>query len=206
MMMDWLSLGDVAELLGVHPSTVRSWSDQGALPVHRTKGGHRRYQRDEIEIWIQSQRTSVPIDHEMIIQNMLKNTRFRIAEGHLEKESWYRKLSGEARLEYRKSGRSLLQGLIRYLNSDGKQAVAEADALGYEYASRGRRNNLSHLESTQALLFFRSMLIESMLSVYEGASVCSPVAWSDMYRKVNLFTDRILVKILETYQVYRNND
>ena len=42
---EWLSLSDAAKLLGVHPSTVRLWSDKGVLPTHRTSGGHRRYRR-----------------------------------------------------------------------------------------------------------------------------------------------------------------
>ncbi len=42
-MDEWLSLSDAARLLGVHPSTVRLWSDKGVLPTHRTSGGHRRY-------------------------------------------------------------------------------------------------------------------------------------------------------------------
>jgi excisionase family DNA binding protein len=31
---DWLSLSEIATELGVHPSTVRNWADQGDLPVH----------------------------------------------------------------------------------------------------------------------------------------------------------------------------
>ncbi len=47
-MDEWLSLSDAAKLLGVHPSTVRLWSDKGVLPTHRTSGGHRRYRRNEV--------------------------------------------------------------------------------------------------------------------------------------------------------------
>ena len=159
MSAEWMSLGDVAQLLGVHSSTVRSWSNQGVLPVHRTKGGHRRYRRSEIELWMQSQRSGVPIEPGVVMQNMLRNTRFQISEGHLQEESWYKKLDEDARIQYRMSGRALLQGLISYLKSENEQAVAEAQALGYEYSSRGRRHGLSSVEATNALLFFRNMLI-----------------------------------------------
>lgn len=57
MRPEWLSLSKVASILGVHPSTVRNWSDQGVLPVHRTKGGHRRYLRSEIDLWMELQKT-----------------------------------------------------------------------------------------------------------------------------------------------------
>ena len=111
MASEWLSLSKVAKILGVHPSTVRSWSDQGALPVHRTQGGHRRYLRSEVELWMQSQRADGPADVHLIVQNALKNTRFQISEGRLTTEEWYKKLDDEARNQYRLSGRALLQGL-----------------------------------------------------------------------------------------------
>ncbi|MBN1145700.1 MAG: helix-turn-helix domain-containing protein [Anaerolineales bacterium] len=200
---EWLSLGDVARLLGVHPSTVRSWSDAGALPVHRTNGGHRRYRRGEVDLWMQSQRADGGDEVDLVVQNALRTTRFQISEGRLQAEDWYRKLDDEARDQYRVSGRALLQGLINYLHSDDRKASAEAEALGYEYASRGRRYGLSSVEATHAFLFFRNVLLESMLGVYEAAAVRSPHAWSDMLRKIGDFTDQILITILETYEAYQ---
>jgi excisionase family DNA binding protein len=203
---DWLSLSEVAEILGVHPSTVRNWSDQGALPVHRTQGGHRRYMRSEVELWMLSQSANGSGDARLVVQNALKNTRFKVSEGRLGQESWYVKLDGEAREQYRQSGRRLMQGLIDFLSSDGKLAEAEAHALGYEYASRGRRHGLSEADAVNAFLFFRNMLLESMLSVYEAAAVQSPFAWSDMFRKINAFTDQILLALLETYEAYQRGN
>jgi hypothetical protein len=94
----------------------------------------------------------------------------------------------------------MLQGLSAYLSSDGEEANAEARSLGYEYATRGRRYGLSLVEATRALLFFRKTLLGSMLSVYEAAAVRSPSVWSDMFRKINEFTDQIMLTLLETYE------
>jgi excisionase family DNA binding protein len=205
-MPEWLSLSEAAEIIGVHPGTVRNWSDQGVLPVHRTQGGHRRFLRSEVELWLQSQRADAPSDVHLVAQNALKNTRLQISDGRLKAESWYAKLDDEAREQYRRSGRSLLQGLIDYLGSAGRTADAEAQALGFEYASRGRRCGLNSAEAAHAFLFFRSVLMESMLAVYEAASVRSPYAWSDMFRKVNAFTDQILTTLLETYEAYNRGN
>jgi excisionase family DNA binding protein len=199
MPVEWLSLSKVAQILGVHPSTVRNWSDQGVLPVHRTQGGHRRYLQSEVDLWLQSQRADGPADVHLVVQNALRSTRFFISEGRLKQEPWYTKLDDEARSQYRQSGRALLQGLIGYLNRDGKAAAAEAEALGYEYASRGRRYGLNSVDATHAFLFFRNVLLESMLNVYVAAAVRSPHAWSDMFSKMNDFTDQILLTLLDTY-------
>ena len=199
---DWLSLSEAASALGVHPSTVRSWSDAGVLPVHRTQGGHRRYRRSEIDLWLRSQR-SESVELNQVIQNALRTTRFQISEGKLNSETWYGKLDEEAREQYRVSGRALLQGLINAIISPNGLDIAEADALGYEYASRGNRYGLSSVEAMRAFLFFRNVLLESTLQMFESAAVRSPHAWSEMFRRITQFTDRILVKLLETYELYQ---
>jgi len=199
MTEEWLSLSEMADKLGVHPSTVRKWADEGDLPVHRTPGGHRRFRRKEVDLWQQAQETKSPEEAQMVIKKALNEIRFKISKGHLENESWYQKLDERARKQYRLSGRSLLQGLRAYLASEGEDARSEAESLGYEYASRGRQYGLSVLEATQAFLFFRNSLLDSMLKIYEAASIQSPYVWSNMFRRINDFTDQIMMSILEIY-------
>jgi len=204
---EWLSLSEVANMLGVHPSTVRNWANKQQIPVHRTKGGHRRFKRNEVMLWQQTQRPSNdPIEAQLVVQNALKLTRFHITEGRLQAEGWYQKLDEEARNKYRQSGRNLMSGLLAFISASGTEAEAEARSLGYEYATRGRRHGLDLLDATQAFLFFRTTLFNAMLSVYESASISSPQAWSDMFRKVNAFTDGIMVTILKTYQAFERGN
>jgi excisionase family DNA binding protein len=200
---EWLSLSDVARILGVHPSTVRSWSDQGNLPVHRTQGGHRRYRLSDVEMWMQYHQDHGVDEGHLVVQNALKNTRLQISEGVLETEQWYQKLDEEARAQYRYSGRNLLQGILGLLSTDGPVAESEARSLGYEYASRGWRYGLTAAEATRAFLFFRNMLLESLLVVSASAAVHSPNAWKEMLRKITEFTDQIQITLLETYDGYQ---
>ena len=102
---EWLSLSDAAEVLGVHPSTVRLWSDKGILPVHKTQGGHRRYKRSEISLWAGSSQKSRAIEPENMMQEVIRNVRMQISEGSLQAESWYQKLDEDARAQYRLSAR-----------------------------------------------------------------------------------------------------
>ncbi|MCU0485855.1 MAG: helix-turn-helix domain-containing protein [Anaerolineales bacterium] len=200
---DWMSLGEVAEMLGVHTSTVRAWANEGHLPVHRTQGGHRRFHKQDIEIWMRTRGKVSAVEFSSAVQSALRRTRLEIGEGHLANEAWYQKLDAEARDQYRQSGRSLLFGLINYLAADGALTDAEPRSLGYEYASRGWRCGLSSTEATHALFFFRNLLVGSMLSFYENADVRSPQAWADMVRKLNSFTDQILLTLLDTYEAYQ---
>ena len=204
-MGDWLSLGAAAELLGVHPSTVRLWSDKGLLPVHRTKGGHRRYKRNEVLLWAQTSREVRTVQPEDMMQSAIRNVRMQITEGRLEAETWYQKLDEDARTQYRQSSRSLFQGLMIYLASTNEDAASEAFAVGYEYASRARRYNLSYVDAARAFMFFRSVLIESVMKVYSEANIPSGKAWEEMLRKLHTFTDQILISLLDTYQALETN-
>ncbi len=204
---DWLSLHEAAELLGVHPSTVRIWSDKGLLPVHRTKGGHRRYKRSEVMLWAKTSRDQQPIEPASVIQAAFRNIHIQISEGHLEAEGWYQKLGEEARAQYRQSSRTLFQGLMNYLSSAGEdEATSEAHSIGYEYASRARRFGLSNVEAARALLFFRDVLLESVIQAYQEANVPSGQAWGEILRKVNAFTDLILLHLLETFRAMENSN
>ena len=205
MSNEWLSLSAAAELLGVHPSTVRLWSDKGLLPVHRTKGGHRRYKRSEVVLWAQTSREARTVQPEDMLQSAIRNVRVQVTEGKLEAEPWYQKLDTDARAQYRQSARSLFQGLMAYLASTSEDAATEAFAVGYEYASRARRYNLSYVDATRAFLFFRNVLLESVMAVYREANVPTGKAWEDMLQRTHNFTDQILVSLLDTYQALETN-
>lgn len=204
-MDEWLSLSDAAKILGVHPSTVRLWSDKGALPVHKTQGGHRRYKKGEILLWAESNSRphAEALAPEGMMQEVVKSVRMQISEGRLEAESWYQKLDEEARVQYRMSARSLFQGLTNYIASNGEDASTEAYAIGYEYASRARRYQLSYVDAAKAFLFFRDTLMESVIKVYAEANVPSKKA-TEMYTRMHTFTDEILISLLETYRKLEN--
>lgn len=197
---DWLSLSDVANLIGVHPSTVRLWSDKGILPVHRTSGQHRRYRRVEVELWMKTAHEKHVMEPASAMQSAIGQLRMQIAEGRLEAEPWYQKLDETARTQYRLSGMMMVRGLMAYLTSEESDGAAEAYALGYDYASRARRYGLSSVDATRAFLFFRGALLEALVNAYEQARVPSGMAWGKMLNKLHAFTDQILLTLLETYQ------
>jgi hypothetical protein len=138
-----------------------------------------------------------------MMQEVVKNVRMQISEGRLQEESWYKKLDEEARAQYRLSSRSLFQGLMTYVATSSQEAATEAYAIGYEYASRARRYQLSYVDAVKAFLFFRDTLVESVIKVYSEANVPSKRA-TQMYTKTHTFTDEILISLLETYQKLEN--
>jgi excisionase family DNA binding protein len=50
---EWLTLGQAAKYLGVAQSTIRKWSDVGRVPAFYTPGGHRRYRRGDLDLFLE---------------------------------------------------------------------------------------------------------------------------------------------------------
>lgn len=200
MAKEWLTLGEVAQLLGVHPSTVRNWADAGKMPVHRTQGGHRRFRRSEVELWLQAQRADGDAAQAaQVIQEALKYIRWQITEGELTKQAWFQKLDGGAREAYRQSGQALMQGLLAYLTGDEQVGMAEARSLGYEYAMRARQFDLTVEEAVDAFVFFRNGVLEALLKAFETSTVHSATVWSTLTRRVMHFTDEVLRHLVGIY-------
>ena len=57
-MDDLLSTVDVGKLAGVGPTAVKRWADQGILPCVKTAGGHRRFERREVQKFLDATRGS----------------------------------------------------------------------------------------------------------------------------------------------------
>ena len=203
---EWLTLSDVSSILGMHPSTVRTWADQGILPVYRTQGGHRRFLKKEIDLWVQTSRQKKEVKPENALRDVLRQIRFKIGENQLESEKWYQKLDDEARQKYRMSGKNLMQSLASYLGAEGEDAIAESRSLGYEYASRGRRYGLSLIDATRAFLFFRNTLLEAMIAIYLDARISDTESWGDMLSRIHAFTDQTMLSLMETYEAFQNNN
>jgi len=189
---EWIGLSEAAGLLGVHPSTVRSWADSGKLSVHRTAGGHRRFIRSEIETLRRGPEAS---GAQFVIENVIGRTRLEVAEGRLEDQAWYRRLTEPQREAYRDESHRLLQQVGELIEAESSE---EARQIGREYARISLDAGMSLVEAVEAFLFFRGFLMESINSLHEAQSGS---AWTQFYRQASLFTDSLLVSIVESYQL-----
>lgn len=50
-----LAIGEAAKVLGVHADTLKGWGDKGP-EFTRTAGGHRRYDTDDLDLWMAMRR------------------------------------------------------------------------------------------------------------------------------------------------------
>lgn len=196
---DWLNLSEAAEILGVHPSTVRLWADKGEVPTHRTAGGHRRFRRPEIEAWAAARRDARQPVSQMIVQNALGRTRLQMAEGRLKEQAWYQQLDEARKREFRESGRRLLTALMSHLSDDDPAALEVAAAEGRAYERLGREAGLTLADTVRLCQYFSDFLYESVLDIYQASGMRAAREWALMHRRVTTFGNAVLLALVEAH-------
>ncbi len=198
----WLSLKGAANLLGVHPSTVRKWSNEGKLPVHLTQGGHRRYLASEMALWKEAHNHSETADVDYLLQQAVLSVRLQMHRQDLENESWYARMDAGDREYFRTSGRQMIQAILTQLVVQNEDGSLQARALGQDYAARCRKQGLSLVDASLAFLFFRRRVLVAIVEAYRGARIYFPEVWEMLLRKYSDFTDEVLMSILQQYEPY----
>ena len=198
---EWVSLRKAADMLGVHPATVRNWADEGKLPTRRTQGGHRRFKRDDIVHYAQTQGELQPVEVQVIIQSALGSARMQISEDNLDKVPWYAAMSEATRGEMRPQGRNVLEAIRKYLAQGAPdERLADAIRLGKEYAQILSDDGLTLPQATRGFFYFSDFVVNSILTWSELAQPRSSSEWANLLRQVNTFINTMLLSIIEYYE------
>ncbi|MDQ6661286.1 MAG: helix-turn-helix domain-containing protein [Chloroflexota bacterium] len=203
---EWLSLRQVAEMLGMHPATVRLWADRNELPSRRTSGGHRRFRRSDIEARLQHEAERKPDPAaQLLIQSILGRVRFAFTDGTLDTLSWYQHFDVAARDAYRKLGRRTLEILLHALTAGtiSEELRSEAIQLGTEYGSITCQSHVPLADAVRAFLYFRNIVDESVLQLAEirGTRDSQEVPWAESLRQIQALTNEILPALIEAAYV-----
>jgi excisionase family DNA binding protein len=202
---DWLSLREAAEMLGMHPATVRLWADRNELPSRRTNGGHRRFRRTDIEARLHQEKERKPHPAaQILVQSVLGRVRFAFTDGTLNSLPWYQHFNDAAREAYRLLGRRLLELLLRAL-TDGRvsdELRREAIELGTEYGSITSTAHVPVADAVRAFLYFRNIVDESVLQLAEvrGPRDTQDLPWAESLRQIQALTNELLPALVEAAQ------
>lgn len=203
---EWLSLHEAAELLGIHPATVRLWADRDELPSRRTSGGHRRFRRTDIEARVQQTGNKPHPAAQLLVQSVLGRIRFAFTDGTLSALSWYRDFDEPARQAYGRLGRRVLELLLHVLNASefSDDLRREARALGAEYGTITHDSRVSLADAVRAFLYFHNIVDDSVLQLAEvrgsPARDHQDLPWAESLRQIQALTNEILPAMIEAAQ------
>lgn len=198
---EWVSLRRAAEILGVHPATVRNWADSGKLPFRRTAGNHRRFNVRELNNYAQSKSEIEPIELQVIIQSALGQTRMQVGSDVLETAPWYMAMSDGSKQHLREQGRRVLEAIRSYLAAGAPdEKLTSAITLGKDYAAHLIEDGLTLPQAMRGFYFFSDFVLNSILTWSELSQPSNSSEWASLLRQVNTFINAMQLSIVEYYE------
>ena len=199
----WLSLSEASELLGVHFTTLRRWSDAGAVPCFRTPGGHRRFRKTDLERWMEgAQATALVPAQDALVQSAVGYARQEMAEQGIHGEPWHAAFSGsEDRREMAEMGRTLFGLALRFITrTQGRDRVLkEGQRIGQYYGRQCAERRVPLAETARAFIFFRRSLLQA---VGPGQAAMGHFDAEDarIQRNLHHYLDEVLCACLDSYE------
>lgn len=191
-MSDWLTLKEASELLGVHPSTLRRWSDEGKIKTIRTRGGHRRFHRRDIENLVQQ---SVSEHNTTTVASIAGRV-------HAHHPEWGQALGSEARAQARELGQRLLGLLMQYILQSGDETrlLAQSREVGREYGRLIASAGFSLLETVEAFLYFRRQVTEMALKLPSFPRPEDSQSLREQHERLDRFMNEVLLGTIEGFE------
>ncbi|MCA9865893.1 MAG: helix-turn-helix domain-containing protein [Anaerolineales bacterium] len=199
----WLTLSEAAELLAIHPTTLRRWANSGDIPTLVTPGGHRRFAASDLARFARERSAlrNVKEFAGLWATQALAYTRQESMSRH--KNSWLAFYDEEARNRNRLLGQQLMGLTLQYLSSESNEDVSlglleEARRIGRQYALNAKEQGLPLRATLEASIFFRDSLVETALQLPETANI-SPEANVRLLRRVNALLNAVHLAVAEVY-------
>jgi excisionase family DNA binding protein len=201
--VEWLSLAEASTLLGIHPTTLRRWANEGSVPCFRTPGGHRRFRAADLAAWMEGKQQAALIPQsEALVQSAVGFTRQQMALQHVSGESWYATFQDEdERQQMRDTGRRLFGLAIQFMSRtrDQEPVLQEGRRIGEFYGQQSARHGVSLVDMVRALFFFRESLLraarpgQASPGQYDAEDV-------RIHRQLRLFLDEVMYACLDRYE------
>jgi len=201
-----LSLGPASRLLGVHPETLRRWADEGRIEAFLSPGGHRRFDRREVER-VLSVRQAGPVTSPL---SSLGATPDRLSRAYRRsyrsepREGSARNAVPAADHEaFRTDGRGLVASLVAYLDAPAPagRATAESAAtqLTDDLARRLAAGGLSLTESVGLFVAARRPFLAELGTIARRRALDADRI-SAMFEDASALLDRLLVRLIAAHQ------
>jgi len=200
----WIGLNEASRLLGVSPTTLRRWSDDGIIQTFTTPGGHRRFDARSVRQLLPSQGPRPTMER-------LGETPERMARAYRQatgKEplTWVGSLDDRQRQAFRQHGQIVSRELLAYLDAttdtDRASHLASASSTAAQYGVAAAVAGMSAAETAEAFLRFRRPFLAEMGAVARRRGLDTAAA-TDLIGRASDAMDELLVATLRTYESER---
>jgi len=201
-----LSLGPASRLLGVDPDTLRRWADFGQIQVFTTPGGHRRFERGDLERLLAARSSSGrrrPLASLGATTDRVSRAYRRSYSADGDDGGARDSVRASDREAFRNDGRGLVTSLLAYLDAvepwDRAAAETAASGLVDDLARRLARGGLSLTESVGLFVAARRPFLAELGVIARRRALGSDRV-SALFEEASGLLDRLLLRLIATHQ------
>lgn len=199
--VQWLTLKEASDFLGVHFTTLRTWADAGEVRVFRTPGGHRRFSLDDLRRFLDARDSHLPtVNSSSMMNAALVRVRSELLRSPREQVPWRDGFRDNADDERRLRGRQLFALALAFVLKphQREKTLVDGRQLGRTYGCEAALNGVSLAETGRAVQFFRGQLLQAVRN-QEGGDMLD----ADDVRiqlSIDQFLDEVLYAVLDGYE------
>ena len=188
---EWISLQEASDLLGVAASTVRRWADSGRVPVKRTLGGHRRFERAAVL----NVARSLSDEPSALPQPAMVESE-RDADRTRQWQARFASQPTSARM--RELGQQLLGVLLQFVKRRDEEVrfLAEGRGIGERYGAEARAAGVSMADTLEAFLRFRNAHTQYAVAPPQSAHAAALAEYMATRERVDRFMDTLLMGVV----------
>jgi excisionase family DNA binding protein len=194
---DWVSLQKAADMLGVHPTTLRRWADDKQIDCVVTAGGHRRFSVQTIRTFLDKQRGNAVTTVEWADRAVVQ-ARSQVAQNAA--GQWMQHMDDATRERHRVVGKRLMGLTLQFVSADGdlQPLLDEARAIGAEYGELSKDSGVPLRDALEAALFFRDRLLEASWDM--PATRTTVHGERKLDRRINTLLNAVQLAIADVYE------
>jgi excisionase family DNA binding protein len=199
-----MSLGEAARVLGVAPTTLRRWADDGVVRSFVTPGGHRRFMRSSIDALVPADRRDRPSLERLgeTPEHMARAYRRSIGRPTGDPD-WLRGVQGADRDPLREHGRGLSAALLGYLDASTQPErdarLAEASEAAAHYGRLARARGASIHEAVAAYLRFSRPFLSELAALARRRNLDTAEA-TELLETALAALDTLLLATIDAHQ------
>ncbi len=190
-----LTIAQAADLLGVHPRTLREWANQGHVHHIQTPGGHRRFLEADLLGFLEKMGQGRE-DRSLATaaRNAVRDAILQRPQSQPQPASGFPPdLSPEQRAAMRPIGRKLVGLVIRYAAGHTEETVLdEARQLGAAYGAACRGTGMTVSQTVAAFNFFRAPIIDATFASERESGKSEPNK-RQLYQRLDRFFNEVLL-------------
>lgn len=204
----WLSLGPASRMLDVDPDTLRRWADEGRVDAWTTPGGHRRFDRRQLERLSTDRRvkgSGRPLASlGASPERLARIYRRHYAGGQTDPVAPGSPAAAD-REAHRDAGRRLIEVLVLYLDADPGNAASRtrseeiARTIVDDQALRLASTGASLTEAVSGFVAARQPFLAELADIGRRRSL-DPSRLAALYGDASALLDRLLLRFIESHQ------